>query len=297
MATEFIWPIEEHAGSWESLEPWSRPLGGVRIEGEQLRFEYRKPYVEGRSPFELAQRSDFRMLSEFARLSYGDPAADGRLLSFATHYGALGLCREHGWPLAHTKPFCPRDFSNIREGYIARESIHWWLVFSHTARAIMTVLVEPRGARHDAELAALNKAGDSDANSAIDRWLKGGELKLRIRNRPSRLTLYGVPPLWTAIGLELATMAAGAKGIILCSACGRLDSVKRPRHNNDQRRAFCSKCRDLGRTRLTVADLRQRQKQARELHAQHQSVAEIAAQLGIAPSRVRRYLAKEKTNG
>jgi hypothetical protein len=296
METEFTWPIPKDAGFWEGLESWARPVAGVRIEGEYLRLEYRKPYVEGRSPVELAH-IDFRMLVEFAQLSTGDCAADGRLLAFAGRYGGLGICKEHGGPLAHTRPYCPVDVSSTRAGGISREPIRAWRFYSRLARAIVTVLAEPRGAAHDAELKLLNKIGDRDANQAIVRWLNGGELKLRFRNRPPRLSLYGVPALWTAIGLELATLAAGAKGIILCSACGRLDSVKRPRRINDQRRAFCSKCRNLERTRLTVADVRQRRKQARELHVQHKSVVEIAAQLGIAPARVRRYLAKEKING
>ena len=80
---EFHWPIKQDEGSWEPLESWARPLAGVRIEGEHLRLEYRKPYVESRGPLELAH-SDFRMLTEFAQLSVGDYAVDGRLLSFAT---------------------------------------------------------------------------------------------------------------------------------------------------------------------------------------------------------------------
>jgi hypothetical protein len=110
---EFTWPIEEHEGSWEAFESWSRPLAGVRIEGEHLRLEYRKPYVEGRGSFELAQRPDFRMVAAFAELSVGggDCAADGRLLTFATRYGGLGLCKEHGWPLAHKRPHCRPDLS------------------------------------------------------------------------------------------------------------------------------------------------------------------------------------------
>jgi hypothetical protein len=253
-------------------------------------------YTAGRRAPELAH-AGFKMLAEFARLSEGDCAADGRLLAFATQYGGLGLCKKHGWPSAHHIPTCPQDISRTRHGLIQREAITKWRVYSRFARAVVTVLVERRGAAHDAELEFLNRVGDSDARHAIVRWLTGGDLRLDVLTRHSRPTLYGVPPLWTAIGLELATLAAGASGIILCSNCGRLDSVKRPRRVNDQRHAFCARCRDKGRKRLGAADLRQRQKQARELHAQHQSVKEIAAQLGIGTDRVKRYLEKEKNHG
>jgi DNA-binding CsgD family transcriptional regulator len=198
--------------------------------------------------------------------------------------------------MAHKKPYCPLNRSDTRHGLVYREPTHQWRVFSRAARAIVTVLVEPRGAAHDTELKLLNRAGDPDANHAIERWLRGCELKVRFRNRPTRLTLYGAPPLWTAIGLELAALAAGASGIILCSNCGRLDSVKRPRRVDDQRRAFCARCRDKGRKRLGAADLRQREREARTLHAEHKSVKEIAAQLGIDTARVRGYLEKEKNN-
>jgi hypothetical protein len=294
-ANQRAWPIKDEAYRWEPIEPWARPLAGVRIEGKHLRLEYSKPYVEGRSTLELAPRTDFRMIKEFADLSFGDCAVDGRLISFATRYGGLGLCKEHGWPLAHKKPYCPTDGSETRDGHIYRENLRAWRVFSHVARAIVTVLVAPRGATRDAELAVLKKGGDSDADQAIARWLAGGELKLRFLSSPTRLTLYGVPPLWTALGLELAAMSVGAKAVILCSACSRLDVVKRPRRN-DNRRTYCAQCRDSGRKRDAVADLRQRQQQARKLRAQHMSVKEIAAQLGIGTDRVRSYLNKEKDN-
>jgi hypothetical protein len=232
------------------------------------------------------------MLTEFARLSEGDDCAtDGRLLAFATRYGSLGLCKEHGWSFVHRRPHCPQDISRTRDGFIQREGIENWRIYSRFARAVVTVLVERRGALHDAELAFLNRVGDPDARHAILRWLVVSDLRLDVLNSGSRPTLYGVPPLWTAIGLELLTLAQGASGIILCSNCRRLDSVKRPRRVDDQRRAFCSRCRDKGRKRLGVADLRQRKKQARELCTSGKSVQEIADTLGINIKRVRRYLA------
>jgi hypothetical protein len=296
MSTEgFTWPVEEHAGSWESLAPWGPPSTGVRIERDLLVLEHGG--TMGRRAPELAHAS-FKMLTEFARLSEGDDCAtDGSLLAFASRYGGLGLCKEHGWSFVHRRPYCPRDISRTRDGFIEREGIENWRIYSRFVRAVVTVLVERRGALHDAELAFLNRVGDPDARHAILRWHTYSELRLDVLNSGSRPTLYGVPPLWTAIGLELLTFAQGTSGIILCSNCRRLDSVKRPRRVDDQRRAFCARCRNKGRKRLGAADMRRRQRQARELHAQHKSVKEIAAQLGIGTDRVRRYLKKDNLDG
>jgi len=63
------------------------------------------------------------MLVEFARLSEGDCATDGRLLAFASQYGCLGLCKAHGGPQTHTKPLCPADNSDTPNGQLYRESI------------------------------------------------------------------------------------------------------------------------------------------------------------------------------
>jgi hypothetical protein len=123
----------------------------------------------------------------------------------------------------------------------------------------------------------------------ILRWLAGGEIRLWLRDRPHRLTLWGVPPLWTALGLELAAVAVRAKRIILCSACGRLDSLKHPR-GNGSRRSYCSKCRVKGRKRDAATDLRGRKRRTRELRANGKSVGEIARELKLRPAQVKRYL-------
>src|ERR1700704_2739923 len=98
--SEFRWPGNEPAGHIAGLESWPRPLKGVRIDGDYLCFEYRRPLIRSRGPLELAT-ADLNMLVDFANLADGDPVADGRLIKFASHYGALGLCKEHGWPFAH----------------------------------------------------------------------------------------------------------------------------------------------------------------------------------------------------
>src|SRR5262249_38180928 len=96
--SDFRWPPENEAGGWESLDPWPCPLGGVVIEKEKghIQFQYCEPFVAGRGALELAS-ADFQMLKDFAELCTGEAVADGRLLRFASHYGALGLCKLHGW--------------------------------------------------------------------------------------------------------------------------------------------------------------------------------------------------------
>ena len=297
----FFWPIEDEAGRWESLDRWPRPLAGVWVDGEHLCLEYRKPYTQDRGPLELAA-ADFKMLADFAELSSGDSVADGRLLRFASQYGGLGLCKEHGWPFAHTRPHCPTDSEPTSDGKQYRERIDQWLFFSGLVRAVIVAFTSKAKHEREAAIAKLRafiaaSRGTPGAPTAwepyrvILHWLQGGELKVWFRDRPPRLTLYGVPPVWTAIGLELATLAVGAKGIVLCSACGRLDSAKRPR-TNPNRRSYCSKCRDKGRKRQGVADYRERVRRARALRGEGKSVAEITELLGIEQKQIKRYLAK-----
>ena len=303
-SSELQWPPEDKGGGWESLDPWPRPvLAGVRIDGEYLCLEYRKPYTEGRAPLELAA-ADLKMLANFADLSSGDSVADGRLLRFSSQYGGLGLCKKHGWPFAHTRPHCASDSEPTADGKHYRERIRDWLFFSRLARAVVVAFMSKARHEREAALAELRafiatSRGTPGAPTAgepyrvILHWLQGGELKVWFRDRPPRLTLYGVPPLWTALGLELATFAVRAKRIILCSACGRLDSIKHPR-GNGSRRSYCSKCRTKGRKRDAAADLRGRKKRTLHLRSQGKSVAEIVRELGLQPAQVKRYLAGEQ---
>lgn len=193
--------------------------------------DYRKPYHEGRGALELAA-ANAEMLAEFADLSGGDCGGDGRLLRFATRYGGLGLCKEHGWPFAHRRPHCPTDRSETADGCSYREKIKDWRNFTAYARAIVIALTAQRGPDIERARFILNKGGDVDENRAIIRWLAGSEIKLWFPPRPSGMTFFGVPPLWTGIGLQLAMLAAGAQRIILCSTCGRTVMVKRRRRDN-----------------------------------------------------------------
>jgi hypothetical protein len=235
------------------------------------------------------------MLAAFADLANGNPEADRRLIAFASRYGHLGLCKQHSGPWAHIKPYCATDRSDIRDGCIIRERIHGWLLASRAAHAILTAIIKKPRVPTELPVRLVTSAGKSfgtsDPRVAIFQWWLAGS-DLRLWFRPSGLTLDGRPSLWTALGLELATAAVGARGIIFCSACGRLDSVKRP-HRNGNRRSYCSKCRDKGRRRQGVADYRERVRRARSLRAEGKSVAEISDLLGIRQTQVKRYLAKE----
>jgi hypothetical protein len=301
---DFQWPPQEEQGRLEGLESWARPLSGVRIDGDYLSFEYRKPYVEGRGPVELAT-ADLKMLADFTNLAEGDPAVDGRLLRFASHYGTLGLCKVHGWPIVHFRPHCPAYGELTDNGYWCRERIADWLEFSCLARAVVVALTarvknEREGAL--ARLQAFLTAVPSDEPQGIEtawepyrvvlRWIDSGELKLWFFNRPPRLTLYGIPPLWNALGMEMAMLAVGAKGLVLCSACGRLDTVKKPGRPGN--RTYCRKCRQRARVRDSTRDLRSRERETRDLRSQGMNITEIAAKLGISRDRVKRYLSKEQ---
>src|SRR6516225_646265 len=297
---QFFWPIENDAGTWNALDPWPRPMAGVRIDDEYLHFEYRSPSTEGRSSFELAT-ANAKMLAEFADLARGDPVADDRLRLFASRYGALGLCKEHGWPFAHRRPHCWTNTEDTAGGLLYHERIADWLQFAWQAHVGLVAFMS-KDRREKEEAAAWLRALVDENHAPGDPrawppyrfvlyWLAGAELKVWLRNRPSRLTLYGVPPVWTALGLELATVAVGATAIILCSACGRLEGAKRLRRT-ENRRSYCSKCRDRGRKRDSVADLRDRRQRTHELRAAGKGIAEIAGQLGIRREQVKRYLAK-----
>jgi hypothetical protein len=275
----------------------------VRINGEYLRLEYRKPYVEGRGEFELAT-ADFKMLADFANLADGDPVSDGRMLGFASHYGGLGLCKKHGWPLAHTRPHCASDREPTGDGHERRERIGDWLFFSRLARAVVVALTaraskdERQAALAESRAFIADNQGTTGPPTAwepyriILHWLASSELNVWFGNRPARLVLYGVPPLWTALGMEMAMLAVGAKGLALCSACGRLDTVKRSGRPGN--RSYCRECRKSARVRDSTRDLRLRQGMVRSLRSQGRSITEIARELGFSQERVKRYLAKEQ---
>jgi hypothetical protein len=299
---ELLWTLKDSDSEYGPVDPWPRALGGVEVDADAglIRFLYRHPpYVTGRHAVELAFPNR-EMLPRFADLCREDAVVDGRLFSFASRYGGLGLCEKHGWPFAHTRPHCPTTRKSTSAGVQYRERIERWLFFSRLARAIVAGAASKEAEEQATAVAALKAhfALTTEEPQAIIRvailyWLQVGELKVSFRGdaRASRLGLYGVPPLWTALGMELATLAGGARRIILCG-CGRLESIKHPRGNDDGRRSYCSKCRVKGRQRDAAVDLRRRRRLARELHAQGRSVAEIVRELGFQAAQVKRYLSQ-----
>jgi hypothetical protein len=295
---DFQWPPEEETGRIEGLEPWPRPrLSGVRIEDGHVCFEYRKPYAEGRGPLELAA-ANLKMLADFANLATAGDRNDA-LFAFATSFGALGLCKEHGWPFAHRRPHCGSDSETTADGKLYRERIADWLFFSRIARAVIVAFTSKAKQEQEAAVTKLRafiaaSRGTPGAPTAwepyriILHWLQGSELKVWFRNRPPRLTLYGVPPLWTALGMEMAMLAVSAKGLALCSVCGRLDAVKRL--GRPGTRTYCPKCRQRARVRDSTRDFRMRVRAAENLRGQGRTIAEIATELGLSREQVKHYL-------
>lgn len=197
---------------------------------------------------------------------------------------------------------CASDKEPTRNGQQRRERIADWLFFSRLARAVVVAFTARAKDERQAALAEL-RAFIADNRTpglptawepyrVILHWLASSELKVWFRNRPARLVLYGVPPLWTALGMEMAMLAVGAKGLALCSACGRLDTVKRS--GRPGTRSYCRECRKRARIRDSTRDLRLRQRAVKELRSQGRSITEIATELALSREQVKRYLSKEQ---
>jgi hypothetical protein len=90
----------------------------------------------------------------------------------------------------------------------------------------------------------------------------------------------------------MAMLAVGAKALVVCSVCGRLDTVKKA--SRPGTRSYCSKCRQRGRKRHAVNDYRQRVRRVKELRGEGKKITEIAAMLGLRPEQVKNYSTKGK---
>src|SRR5262249_13579994 len=148
-------------------------------------------------------------------------------------------CKKHGWPFPHLRPHCPSDSKSTGNGRLYRERIDRWILYSRLARAVGIAFISKSKDERVSAVAELRRflaqvQGTPGLPPAwepyrvILHWLASGELRLWFGNQPARLLLYGVPPLWKALGMEMAMLAVGAKGLVLCSACGKLDTVKKP---------------------------------------------------------------------
>lgn len=297
MVTQQKKPRSQVTGRWQGLEPWPLPsLNGVEIEGKSLLLKYGKSLVYRHSPArqngwsgaELASASH-EMLLDFANLN-GD---NQRLLTFAMRYGALGLCTKHGWPLAHSRPYCPATCKEVKTGETRREPLAQWYEFSELASAILIALGND-GDKARA-LAKIRAYGTNHPQAAIYNWLAGADLRVGFTGRPLRLLLYGIPPLWAALGLQMASIAVKAKRVALCTHCLRLFTPDR-----ESPRSFCPICKRTKadvRNLYAVRDRRERIRTVLQLYRKGQSVDEIVKATGLSTQQVKKYLATVAPKG
>ena len=273
------------AGRWQDLDPWPLPLlKGVRIDGKYLLLEYGKPpYVRGRPPSELASASH-EMLTGFANLG-----EDHQIMAFAARYGGLGLCGEHGWPFAHTRPHCPSTREETKTGVFYREPLELWFSAAKLAKEILTAL--DKGNEEMARVSRrwlLTQHRLPNPYTAIQHWLANAELRIGFAGRPLQLRLYGIPPLWVALGLQLASVAVKAKRVALCVHCLRLFTPDR-----ESRRSFCPKCKRIKkdvRNLYAVRDRRERIRIVLRLQQAGKNAEEIVSATGFPVEQVKRYL-------
>jgi hypothetical protein len=237
------------------VRPDSVRLITVRYRGERLR-RGREPWLEMRFSGAAAERADSReLLRQFAALTFDSSQGDfgfgckpENIRAFAARFGALGLCREHGEPLAHRfslggkrAGLCPLDYVQHADCAVVREPIDGWIRWSRAARAILNLIANPG---NQDELLALRLAtlGDvADVVQAVNIWLSLCFFEVRVEpGPPPRLGNFtSVIPLFGRLGLQLALELGRTGGLAICAACGEPCDVRvRPREG---RLAWCRK--------------------------------------------------------
>lgn len=134
----------------------------------------------------------------------------------------------------------------------------------------------------------------------VSAWLERFGVKLSVKWSPRlnwQLQIFFSGWLLSAVALQLALAAMHADGLYVCSACDKLypRSGKRP---NAGEKNYCPDCGDKA-LENAEKNRRTRQAEARRLHAEGKTPAEIVAALkprgGVAS--IKRWIGKGKKNG
>jgi hypothetical protein len=244
------------------VEPVStalRPMPLVRPDSVRLITRHPEPWLEMRFSGAVAERADSReLLRQFAGLvrDQGDLNQGNFMLTyqpesaraFAARFGALGLCREHGQPLAHRisfgrrRPgFCPLDIRRTDGGIVAREPVIGWMRWSRAAKAILNLIATPSNQDELAKLRLIMGRNAGNVVQAVNIWLSLCFFQTQVEaGPPPRLGNFAsVIPLFGQLGLQLALELGRTGGLAICAACGEPCDVRvKPREG---RLAWCRK--------------------------------------------------------
>jgi hypothetical protein len=230
------------------VRPDSVRLITVRYRGRLRRG--REPWLEMRFSGAAAERADSReLLRQFAALTFDSGACKPESVrAFAARFGALGLCREHGQPLAHRFSFgggragvCPLDYVQRADCVVVREPVVGWMRWSLAARAILNLIATPGNQDELAKLRLIMGRNAGNVVQAVNIWLSLCFFQTQVEpGPPPRLGNFAsVIPLFGQLGLQLALELGRTGGLAICAACGEPCDVRvKPREG---RLAWCRK--------------------------------------------------------
>jgi hypothetical protein len=227
------------AGPAVDVVPWVAPANVVLkriLPHGVIEFHFRK---------EREVRPTRNLLSSFCALTFDSLDRPGyvesnseRVMRFASAYGPLGLCKAHCLPASHTgtgSSLCPINIKRHRALSVVREPWAGWNRYSRLAAAIVGLLV----AGGPADVQALRAiTGRDDPREVILTWLNWCRINFWL-DENMRLDFYTVPSLFGYLGIQLALVAAGRRGVAVCAGCVEFFSPKR--QPTPGRRSYCTK--------------------------------------------------------
>jgi hypothetical protein len=267
---------------WDLLD-LSDPTSGTLDRRRAPRFAWqtsvsRVSIQDGYLVFETGEQAEVKpspsMLTNFIELASEQNSVkirSERLVRFAAHFGPLGLCKQHQFPIT-AKHVCP---PNIRPGNppATLESARTWLILAARLRVLLQVLACLRSRRpvRRADWAVLSagtfgapgvavtgKHGKLHLRSpekvpgqrlasrtlaaGVDMLLRISGLRPVCRHRGGRLTLQVEPErpsLIGALAYQVMLLAGKSDGLAFCTACG--EPYVPTKRLTERRRNYCKK--------------------------------------------------------
>ena len=252
---------------------------------------------DGSLVFEAGERAEVKpspsMLTNFVEIASERSNIEKRserLARFAAHFGPLGLCKQHQFPITASHS-CPPDIRPERDPPATLESARAWLYHAARLRAVLQVVACLRSRRpvRPADWAVLSagtwgapgvavigahgklhlrppekvpgpRLASRTVANGVDMLLRISGLRPVCRYRHGHFTLQvepETPSLIGALAYQIMLLVCKSDGLALCTACGEpYVPTKRPA---DRRRNYCKKPACIrARHRDAVRDYRTR---------------------------------------